>query len=98
MSFFQQITSRSENINSLLCVGLDPHRKELSVSDSATDEEVAAAALAFCKKIIDATHEYAVAYKPNAAFFECLGAKGHDTLLSVIRHIPEVRRMSTGGA
>ena len=63
------------------------------MEDSADDAAVASAALAFCKNIIDATSPYAVAYKPNAAFFECLGSNGHDTLLEVIRHIPEVRKI-----
>ena len=30
----------------------------------------------FSKSIIDATHKYAVAYKPNLAFFEAYGIKG----------------------
>ena len=89
-SFFSKISSRSASINSLLCVGLDPHRNELSslgITPTSLDTEVAAAALKFCIDIIDATRPYAVAYKPNAAFFECLGSEGHNTLLKVINHI-----------
>ena len=94
MSFFSQIAARSTKINSLLCVGLDPHRKELGLEASASDEAVAAAAKTFCARIIEATAEYAVAYKPNSAFFECLGSEGHDTLLAVIKKIPKVRASS----
>ena len=42
----------------------------------------------FCREIIDATHRYAAAYKPNAAFFESMGTWGLDALLTVRQHIP----------
>jgi len=90
-SFFAKVEARSKSIDSLLCVGLDPHRNELSkygITETSTDADVASAAETFCKEIIDATSSYSVAYKPNAAFFECLGSSGHDTLLSVVKHIP----------
>ena len=90
MSFFDRISARSKSINSLLCVGLDPHIAELDLPSSATEEERAEAAYKFCKRIIDATHPYAVCYKPNAAFFEALGAKlGCITLRKVIDDIPD---------
>ena len=90
MSFFDRISARSKSINSLLCVGLDPHIAELDLPSSATEEERAEAAYKFCKRIINATHPYAVCYKPNAAFFEALGAKlGCITLRKVIDDIPD---------
>ena len=88
MSFFSLLEARVAAANTLLCVGLDPHRSELSVSAEATDQEVADAAFTFCKTLIDKTHEAAACYKPNAAFFEALGAPGHATLHAVIRAVP----------
>mmetsp|Transcript_20449 Transcript_20449/g.42093 ORF Transcript_20449/g.42093 Transcript_20449/m.42093 type:complete len:534 (-) Transcript_20449:72-1673(-) len=90
MSFFQQIESRSESINSLLCVGLDPHKAELpSDAWEAGEKERCEAAYQFCARIIDATSPHTVCYKPNAAFFEALGANlGNVTLRRVIDHIP----------
>mmetsp|Transcript_37610 Transcript_37610/g.90683 ORF Transcript_37610/g.90683 Transcript_37610/m.90683 type:complete len:536 (+) Transcript_37610:99-1706(+) len=92
-SFFQQITSRSQSINSLLCIGLDPHLKELNLpsgGSGSTEEERAEAAYVFCKRIIDATHPHAVCYKPNAAFFEAIGTKlGCATLRRVIDALPD---------
>ncbi|GMI09178.1 hypothetical protein TrVE_jg12652 [Triparma verrucosa] len=88
MSFFSRISDRSKEIDSLLCVGLDPHLAELNVASDADEETVAAAALQFCKSIIEATYPYAVSYKPNSAFFESLGGPGHATLTSVISSIP----------
>lgn len=90
MSFFHQITTRSQSINSLLCIGLDPHLKELSLPPTASEEERAEAAFQFCKRIIDATHPHAVCYKPNAAFFEAIGTKlGCVTLRRVVDAVPD---------
>ena len=41
----------------------------------------------FCKAIVDATAPYCVAYKPNLAFFESLGASGIAALEEVVAHI-----------
>jgi len=90
MSFFDRISSRSTAINSLLCVGLDPHSKELDLPPAATEEQRAEAAYQFCKRLIDATSPHAVAYKPNAAFFEALGTNlGCSTLRRVVDAIPD---------
>lgn len=67
--FFDKIASRVEKVDSLLMVGLDPHASELG-------EDTAAGAKAFCLRIIEATSSVAVAYKPNAAFFEAFGVRG----------------------
>lgn len=88
-SFFQQLSSRSQSINSLLCIGLDPHFKELNLPPTANETERAEAAYQFCQRIIDATHPYTVCYKPNVAFFEAIGTKlGCATLRRVIDSIP----------
>ena len=57
-SFFSQLEARIAEIDSHLCVGLDPHIKELFPSgdgDSKSEKERCDAAFSFCKKIIDAT-------------------------------------------
>ncbi|CAN0015615.1 unnamed protein product, partial [Phaeothamnion confervicola] len=82
MGFFTWLAERAESINSLLCVGLDPHASELPAN-------TAEAALAFSKRLIDATAPYAAAFKPNAAFFEAFGAEGVDALRQAIAHVPE---------
>ena len=81
-NFFTKLDQRAKAINSLLCVGLDPHPEDLP-------EPTAEAAEAFCLRLINATHEYALAYKPNAAFFEALGTEGWEALQRVIRAVPE---------
>lgn len=82
MNFFARLQARSEEINSLLCVGLDPHVSQLN-------SPTADAAEAFCINIIQATSQVAVAYKPNAAFFEAFGAEGIRALQNVIQSIPD---------
>lgn len=81
-SFFEKLDQRSRAIDSLLCVGLDPHPEDLP-------EQTGAAAKAFCLRLIEATKEVALAYKPNAAFFEALGPGGWEALQEVIEAIPD---------
>jgi len=74
LSFAEKLQARIAATKSLLCVGLDPHVNELQLSDNASPTEHAQAAYTFCTNLITATLPYAVCYKPNAAFFECIGS------------------------
>lgn len=65
--FFDKLAARADKIDSLLCVGLDPHAQDLN------GENNAAGAKAFCLRLIKATSSVALAFKPNAAFFESFG-------------------------
>jgi orotidine-5'-phosphate decarboxylase len=65
---------------SLLTVGLDADTTKLP---SVVNGDV----LAFNKAIIDATREECIAYKPNFAFYESLGAKGWSILEETIAYI-----------
>lgn len=60
MSFFEKLEKRVEAINSLLCVGLDPHQKELFPNgvDGVSEEQKCDAAYTFCKTLIDATGKF----------------------------------------
>ncbi len=78
-SFFAQLESRCKSVDSILCVGLDPHEDDLKRNNISAED--------FCKKIIDATRHVAAAYKPNAAFFEALGEVGVRQLVRVIEYI-----------
>jgi uridine monophosphate synthetase len=82
MSFFSRLEFRIRAVNSLLCVGLDPHPGDLPVftGEAAGD---------FCLRLIDSTLEIAAAYKPNAAFFEALGPEGVGALVEVIAAVPD---------
>jgi uridine monophosphate synthetase len=80
-SFFSRLEERARKLDSLLCVGLDPHPADLAVN-------TASAARDFCLRLIEATHDLAVAFKPNAAFFEAYGAEGWQALADVISAVP----------
>jgi uridine monophosphate synthetase len=82
-SFFEALEARCKAVDSLLCVGLDPHKSELGDAPSAD------AAAEFCLKLIEATSPVAAAYKPNAAFFEVFGAEGATALKRVIAAVPD---------
>jgi len=72
-----------------LAVGLDtdPGRIPESV---APDGSPAERVLEFNRAIVAATAEVAAAYKPNAAFYEALGADGHRALAGTIAAIREL--------
>ena len=70
---------------SFLCVGLDPDLKKLPSHILRMPDPV----FEFNKQIIDATAPYAVAYKPNIAFYEALGPRGWNSLLRTINYIPK---------
>jgi uridine monophosphate synthetase len=82
MGFFSRLEKRAVDVNSLLCVGLDPHSEDLSSVDPKSARE-------FCLRIIGATSEFILAYKPNSAFFEVFGAEGIAVLEEIITYIPE---------
>lgn len=69
---------------SFLCVGLDPDIKKIPECIAGTDAE---RVLAFNRAIIDATAPYCVAFKPNLAFYEYLGAEGFDVLAETVKYI-----------
>ncbi|MBR5551916.1 MAG: orotidine-5'-phosphate decarboxylase [Muribaculaceae bacterium] len=81
-------TELVENIRrkgSFLCVGLDPDIKKIP-QHLLTEENPL---LVFNKAIIDATAQYAVAYKPNLAFYESLGVEGWIALEETVKYIKE---------
>jgi len=77
---FEQIKKK----NSYLCVGLDTDLEKIPAHIRHTADPV----FEFNKQIIDATHEYCVAYKPNIAFYEALGPKGWESLQKTLDYIP----------
>ena len=72
---------------SFLCVGLDSDPKKLPSSLLERCETPAQAMLEFNKAIIDAVAPYCVAFKPNTAFYEVLGAEGWETLTQTVAYI-----------
>jgi orotidine-5'-phosphate decarboxylase len=80
-----QLFGNIKTKRSFLCVGLDPEIEKIPSFLLKENDPV----LSFNKGIIDATHKYAIAYKPNIAFYECLGSEGWKTLELTVRYIKE---------
>lgn len=70
---------------SFLCVGLDPDINKIPKHLLEAENPI----LEFNKAIIDATAPYAIAYKPNLAFYECEGAKGMAAFEGTVKYIQE---------
>jgi orotidine-5'-phosphate decarboxylase len=83
-SFADRVGEAVERRRSQLVVGLDPRVDLLPVElrgEAVLGRAAAAAAVArFCRGIVDAVAPYAVAVKPQVAFFEALGADGWGAL------------------
>lgn len=81
-------TKLFENIikkHSFLCVGLDPEIEKIPSFLHKEKDPI----FEFNKRIIDATQKYAIAYKPNVAFYESCGSKGWTSLEATVRYIKE---------
>ncbi|MBR4391238.1 MAG: orotidine-5'-phosphate decarboxylase [Bacteroidales bacterium] len=76
---FEQIKKKQ----SFLCVGLDTDINKIPQHLLDAEDPV----FEFNKQIIDKTAEFAVAYKPNTAFYEVYGAKGWQSLEKTIQYI-----------
>lgn len=70
---------------SYLCVGLDTDPEKIPHHLRGADDPV----FEFNKQIIDATHDYCIAYKPNIAFYEAQGPKGWESLRKTLDYIPK---------
>ena len=70
---------------SFLCIGLDVDLDKIPEHLIDLDDPI----FAFNKAIIDATHQYCVAYKPNIAFYEAYGIKGWEALHKTITYLNE---------
>jgi orotidine-5'-phosphate decarboxylase len=81
----QQLHEQILQKKSFLCVGLDPDLAKIPPHLLETEDPI----FEFNKAIIDATHDLAVGYKPNTAFFEAYGIKGWISLQKTINYINE---------
>jgi orotidine-5'-phosphate decarboxylase len=79
----EQLFEQIKKKRSFLCVGLDSDIQKIPKHLLDTSDPL----FAFNKEIIDATHDFAVAYKPNVAFYESLGSKGWESLEKTIVYL-----------
>ncbi|UPV73128.1 orotidine-5'-phosphate decarboxylase [Halorussus limi] len=65
-AFFDRLADRIAEIDSIVSVGLDPDEERLPAAVRDADLP----RWEFNRRIVDATHEHAAVFKPNAAFYE----------------------------
>ena len=80
----QQLYEQIALKKSYLCVGLDTDIKKIPKHLLKLPDPV----FEFNRRIIEATSEFCVAFKPNLAFYEALGPDGLWTLKKTVDHIP----------
>ncbi len=81
----QQLIEQIKQKRSFLCVGLDT---DISLIPGFL-LDYADPVYEFNKRIIDATHDLCVAYKPNSAFYESRGIAGWQSLIHTSQYIPK---------
>ncbi|MEX2379494.1 MAG: orotidine-5'-phosphate decarboxylase, partial [Vicingaceae bacterium] len=81
----KQLIEQIHQKQSFLCVGLDTDITKIPSFLLEFEDPI----FEFNKRIIDATKDYCVAYKPNIAFYEAMGAKGWESLAKTIDYIPK---------
>lgn len=80
----EQLLEQIKIKKSFLCVGLDSDPLKIPSFLNGFDDPV----FEFNKRIIDATSDYCVAYKPNIAFYEAQGTRGWESLQKTLDYIP----------
>ena len=81
----EQLVAQIRQKQTFLCVGLDTDPLKIPYHLQGEEDPV----FAFNKAIIDATHPYCVAYKPNVAFYEACGLAGWEALEKTIGYLNE---------
>ncbi len=80
---YEQLFGQIQKKRSFLCVGLDTDLDKIPAHLLLEDDPV----FAFNRAVVDATLPFAVAYKPNLAFYEVLGAKGWESLRKTVAYL-----------
>jgi len=80
----EQLIAQIKIKKSFLCVGLDTDITLIPEFLLDYEDPV----LEFNKRIIEATHDLCIAYKPNSAFYESRGLEGWKSLIETSKHIP----------
>lgn len=85
MKAIEKYEKRATKINSLLSVGLDPEFEKIP----ERFKQMGFPQFEFNKFVIEETHEFAAAYKPNAAFYEARGDQGWRELAMTVAYLRE---------
>jgi hypothetical protein len=76
LSFNERLNMLISNKSSFLCIGLDPVMEKIPSHLKYEKNPI----MLFNRQIVEATHDLAVAYKANLAFYEAEGQNGLEAL------------------
>lgn len=82
---YQELFHHIQQKRTYLCVGLDTDIRKVPSHLQKEADPV----FEFNRQIIDATADYCVAYKPNIAFYEAMGARGWESLQKTLEYLPK---------
>lgn len=80
-----QLIAQIKQKKSFLCVGLDTDIEKIPEFLKSYPDPI----LEFNKRIINATKDLCVSYKPNAAFYESRGVAGLQSLIATWKYLPK---------
>ncbi len=83
---YEELYSQIRKKRSFLCVGLDTDVNKIPAHLLLEEDPV----FAFNRAIIETTLPYAVAYKPNLAFYEAQGTTGWESLKKTLLYLREI--------
>ncbi|MFZ1728777.1 MAG: orotidine-5'-phosphate decarboxylase [Bacteroidota bacterium] len=84
MHFYEKLDGATHAANSLVCVGLDTDPAKIPAHLGTGTEAI----IAFNRAIVEATADLVQSYKLNLAFYESMGAAGHEIIRKTLDAIP----------
>src|SRR5476649_2211928 len=81
----RQLIDQIKQKKLFLCVGLDSDIEKIPQFLRSYPDPI----FEFNKRIIDATKDLCIAYKPNAAFYESRGVAGLQSLIATWKYLPK---------
>jgi orotidine-5'-phosphate decarboxylase len=91
MGFAGRLNQRIQQLDTRVCLGIDPRPEAHASTDPAALEgdpaRIAREVVQYFRGIIDATEDLVACYKPQSAFFEALGIPGLIALAQILADI-----------
>ena len=82
-TFLERLEARIQQVDSLACVGLDPVIEQMPAEFAASKNPLSA----WSAYVVEQTHRYVCAFKPNLAFYEAEGRAGIKALEQTLRYL-----------
>ena len=84
-NFFLKLADRVLEMESRLCIGIDPHPQFIAQEEGDSDR---AKLISWSLRLVEQTHMHAACFKLNIAFFEAYGSEG---ILAMEELLPQIQ-------